>query len=343
MKAAETIDTMASSEKTEYQKMTYLEAIGQAQKEEMQRDENIILIGEDIPLHGNKELFTLFGQQRMRCTPISENSFTGMGVGAALTGLRPIVDLTIASFVYLASDQIINQAAKLRYMTGGQLSVPLVIRACMYYNVGTAAQHSDRPYSFFMNAPGLKIIVPSTPADAKGLLKSAIRDNDPVMVFEDVNLWTKKEMVSTDPEALIPLGKADVKRSGSDVTIVSIGACLYKALKAADILQKQGISVEVVDPRTLVPLDTATIVQSVEKTGRLVIVDHAHRCNSAASEISAVVAEHAFSSLLQPIQRVTTPDIHIPSSQALESTIYPEVADIVAAVKRVTPVVESDE
>jgi acetoin:2,6-dichlorophenolindophenol oxidoreductase subunit beta len=271
----------------------------------------------------------------LRNVPISENSFTGMGVGAAVTGLRPIVDLTIASFVYLASDQIINQAAKLRYMTGGQLRVPIVFRICTYYNVSNAAQHADRPYPFFMNAPGLKIVAPSTPADMKGLLKSAIRDDDPVLVFEDVNLWGKKERVPSDPDYLIPIGRADVKRLGSDVTIVALAGCVPKALAAAQALEKDDISAEVIDPRTLLPLDKETLLQSVAKTGRLVIVDNSHRTGSVASEIAAVVAEEAFESLRRPIQRVTTPAVHIPFSSALEKPLYPSHEAIIAAVRRI--------
>ena len=316
-------------------KLSYMDAIVLAQKEEMLRDESVVLIGEDISIYGGTELVKRFDENRVRNMPISENSFTGMGIGAAMTGLRPIVDLTIASFTYLASDQIINQASKLRYMTGGQIQVPIVFRTGMYYKIGNAAQHSDRPYPFFMSAPGLKIIVPSTPADMKGLLKSAVRDDDPVMIFEDCNLWAKKEQVSTDPDYLIPIGRADIKRAGSDVTIISIGACLPIVLAASDALQKQGISAEVVDPRTLVPLDRETLIRSVAKTGRLVIVDNAHRTNSAASEIAAVIAEEAFESLRKPIQRVTTPDVHIPFSSVLEKTVYPTVADVIEAVNKI--------
>ena len=206
----------------------------------MLRDERVILIGENIDIYGGSPLFDTFDEKRLRNVPISENSFAGMGIGAALTGLRPIVDLTIASFVYLAADQIINQAAKLRYMTGGQLSVPIVFRACTYYNICNAAQHSDRPYPFFMNVPGLKIVAPATPSDMKGLLKAAIRDDDPVLVFEDMNLWTKKEPVPTDPDFLVPIGKADVKRSGSDVTLISIAGCFPKVMAAADALAEGG-------------------------------------------------------------------------------------------------------
>lgn len=315
--------------------LTYLNAIVEAQREEMLRDERVILIGENIDIYGGSALFKTFDEKRLRNVPISEGGFTGMGIGAALTGLRPIVDLTIASFVYLASDQIINQAAKLRYMTGGQLQVPIVFRVCTYYNAGNAAQHADRPYPFFMNVPGLKIVAPATPADMKGLLKAAIRDDDPVIVFEDINLWTKKEHVPLDPDHLIPIGLADIKRAGSDVTLVAIAGCLPKALAAAEALEKEGISTEVIDPRTLVPLDKQTLLESVAKTGRLVIADHSHRTNSVASEIAAVVAEEGFEFLRKPIQRVTTPAVHIPYSAVLEKPLYPSKESIVAAVKRI--------
>ena len=331
----DTIEEPPIADKYTTARLSYMDAIVLAQKEEMLRDESVVLIGEDISIYGGTELVKSFDENRVRNMPISENSFTGMGIGAAMTGLRPIVDLTIASFTYLASDQIINQASKLRYMTGGQIQVPIVFRTGMYYKIGNAAQHSDRPYPFFMSAPGLKIIVPSTPADMKGLLKSAVRDDDPVMIFEDCNLWAKKQQVSTDPDYLIPVGRADIKRAGSDVTIISIGACLPMVLAASDTLQKQGISAEVVDPRTLVPLDRETLIQSVAKTGRLVIVDNSHRTNSAASEIAAVIAEEAFESLRKPIQRVTTPDVHIPFSSVLEKTVYPTVADVIEAVNKI--------
>lgn len=316
-------------------KLSYMEAIVEAQREEMLRDERVILIGEDISCYGGTGLFDSFDETRLWNTPISENGLTGMGIGAALTGLRPIVDLTIASFVYLASDQIINQASKLRYMTAGQLQVPIVFRASMFHNISMAAQHSDRPYTLFMNTPGLKILIPSTPADMKGLMKSAVRDDDPVLVFEDVNLWATKDSVPTDPDYLVPIGKADIKQAGSDVTIVSIGSCLSKALAAAKALTKEGISAEVIDPRTLVPLDKETIIKSVVKTGRLVIADNAHRTGSAASEIAAVIGEEAFESLKKPIQRVTTPDVHIPFSPVMEKPLYPNKDSIYDAVKRI--------
>lgn len=314
--------------------LTYLKAIVEAQREEMLRDERVILIGENIDIYGGSALFDTFDEKRLRNVPISENSFAGMGIGAALTGLRPIVDLTIASFVYLAADQIINQAAKLRYMTGGQLSVPIVFRACTYYNICNAAQHSDRPYPFFMNVPGLKIVAPATPADMKGLLKAAIRDDDPVLVFEDMNLWTQKADVPTDPDHLVPIGEADVKVAGDDVTLVSIAGCLPRVLSAARSLRASSISAEVVDLRTLLPLDRPTLLRSVAKTGRVVIVDNSHGTGSVASEVAAVIAEEGFHSLRAPIQRVTTPDVQIPYSAALEKPLYPSEERIIAAATR---------
>lgn len=317
------------------QKLTYLQAITEAQREEMRRDERVMMIGEDIAVYGAQTLFDEFDEKRLRNAPISEGSFTGVAIGAALTGLRPIVDLTNASFIYLASDQIINQAAKLRFMTGGQLKVPVVIRACSYYGNGTAAQHADRPWPFFMNVPGLKVVAPATATDAKGLLKSAIRDDDPVLMFEEINLWGKREEVPTDEDFLIPIGQADIKRVGSDVTIVTIAGCLHAALAAADALAKEGIAAEVVDLRTLVPFDREAVLTSVAKTGRLVIVDNSHKMGSVSSEIAAVVAEEGFDSLRKPIQRVATPSIHIPYNRILEKQLYPTKERIAAAVRSI--------
>lgn len=315
-------------------RISYLDAVVQSQLEEMKRDEKVILLGEEISLYGCGEIERSFDHNRVRNTPISEGSFTGMGIGAAMTGLRPIVDLTIASFVYLASDQIINQAAKLRYMTGGQMQVPIVFRACMYYNMGNAAQHSDRPYTLFTNTPGLKVILPSGPADMKGLMKSAIRDDDPVMMFEDATLWTKKELVSNDPDHVIPIGQASVKQQGNDLTIISIGGALPAVMAAAKQLAKEGVSVEVIDPRTLVPLDKDTLITSVAKTGRVVIVDNAHISGSVASDISAVIVEEAFESLKKPILRVATPDVQIPFSAVLEKGLYPNKDIVMTAAKK---------
>jgi len=315
------------------QEITYFEAIFQAMKEEMMRDERVILIGEDISLYGAAGLLPGFGKNRMYSTPISENSFTGMGVGAAITGTRPIVDLTIASFLYLAMDQLVNQAGKIRYMTGGQASVPLVVRASMWHNGSNAGHHSDRPYPMLMNAPGLKIAVPATPADMKGLLKTAVRDDNPVVLFEDNDLWFQKGPVPKG-EHLVPLGQADVRRAGSDVTVVTVGATIQRALEAAEELAKEGTSLEVIDVRSLVPLDKGTILDSVAKTGRLVVVDLANKTNGAAAEISAMVAEEGFGSLKAPIARVATPDVPIPFSPPLEKPLYPSKGTIISAVRK---------
>lgn len=315
-------------------RMSYLDALVQAQIEEMERDERVILMGEDIAIYGSGDLVERFGPTRVWNTPISENSFTGVGIGAAIAGLRPIIDLSIASFTYLASDQIINQAAKLRYMTGGQVQVPIVLRCCMYYGESLAAQHSDRPYPLFLNVPGLKVLCPTTPADVKGLLKSAVRDDDPVMLFEDTKLWTLKDEVSTDPDHLVPIGSAAIRRAGSDVTVVAIAGAIRPALAAADRLAKQGVSLEVIDPRTLKPLDLETITRSVAKTGRLILLENAHRVANASAEIAAQVCEEVFESLCGPIIRLTAPDCHVPFSPALEKHIFPQAEDLVAAVER---------
>jgi pyruvate/2-oxoglutarate/acetoin dehydrogenase E1 component len=315
-------------------RMSYLDAIVQAQVEEMERDDRVIMMGEDIAIYGSGDLVERFGSNRIWPMPISEPGFAGVGIGAAITGLRPIIDFNIASFMYLASDQIINQASKLRFMTGGQIKVPIVFRVCMYYGASIAAQHSDRPYPLFMNVPGLKIISPTSPADVKGLLKAAIRDDDPVIFFEDTKLWPVKEDVPTDPDHLVPIGKADIKRAGNDVTIVAISGAMRPTLEAAKALAEQKISVEVIDPRTLKPLDMDTIIKSVAKTGRLMVVENAHRMVSASSEIAAIVAEEAFETLKRPIIRLTAPDVHVAFSPALEKALYPSKEQIIAAVKR---------
>ena len=315
-------------------RMSYLDALVQAEIEELERDERVILMGEDLAVYGDGKVIARF-PGRIWSTPISETSFTGVGIGAAMTGLRPIVSLSIASFMYLASDPIINQAAKLRYMTGGQVEVPIVFRCSMYYGNSIAAQHSDRPYPMFMNVPGLKIVCPTTPADVKGLLKSAVRDDDPVLMFEDSKLWTVKDEVPADTNFLVPIGVAAIRQAGSDVTLVAIAGAMRPALEASSALGKEGISVEVVDLRTLKPLDVSTIRQSVEKTGRLVLVENAHRLCSVTSEISATIAEEALELLKKPVLRLTAPDVHVPYSPALEPLMYPTKEQIIDAVRKV--------
>jgi 2-oxoisovalerate dehydrogenase E1 component len=314
--------------------ITYLEAIFEAEREEMARDPEVFLIGEDVALLEATGIFEGVGPGRIWSAPISENGFVDMAVGAALCGLRPIVDLTIASLVYVAMDAIVNQAAKARYLYGGQAGVPLVIRAGLWHGHAYAAQHSDRPYSMFMNVPGLRVVVPATPYDVKGLLKAAVRCPDPVLVFEDKGLWFEPGPVPA-VEYEIALGRAAVRREGSDATLVAIGSSVREALAAAEALEGEGLSVEVIDPRSLAPLDDATLLASVEKTGRLAIADPAHRTAGAAAEIAARVAERAFEHLRAPIARVATPDVPIPFSPALERTLYPSAGSIAAALRRI--------
>lgn len=319
-------------------RITYLEAIYQAQKEEMERDQSVFLMGEDVRCNvfGTTTGFVdLFGEERVRDTPISENGFIGAAGGAAMVGMRPIVDTTISSFLFPAMDQICSIIAKSRYIYGGQATLPLVIRSCLFYGNSNAAQHSDRPYSMFMNMPGLKIIAPSNAADMKGLLKAAIRSDDPVLSFEDSTCWMAKGEVPDDIDHVVPLGKGDVKREGSDVTIIGIAGGVNVALKAAKMLEGEGISAEVIDPRTLVPLDRELILASVRKTGRAICVDPAHLTCSAASEIAATIVEHAFDALKGPVVRVTTPDTHLPFSPHMEKPLYPSAERIVDAARKV--------
>lgn len=319
-------------------RITFLEAIQSAQFEEMKRDDKVFIMGEDIVCNvfGTTTNFVEnFGLERVRDTPISENGFVGAGAGAAMVGMRPIVDVTLSSFLYPAMDQIVSIIAKSRYIYGGQARLPLVVRSCMFYGNSNAAQHSDRPYPMLMGVPGLKIIVPSGPHDMKGMLKAAIRDEDPVFCFEDATLWSGKEEVPDDPDFLVPIGKAEVKREGTDVSIFAIGGAVPMAMAAAKILAQDGISAEVVDPRTLSPLDRDAILKSARKTGRVVAVDPAHRTCSAASEIAAIVVEDAFDALRAPVVRVTTPDTHMPFSPVIEKALYPNKDRIIAAVRKV--------
>ena len=325
--------------------MSYLGAIGAAQKEAMLADERVIIIGEDVEANvygttggagksraSEGDFLQMFGRNRIRNTPISEEVIVGAAAGAAMTGLRPIVDLSYSSFLYMAMDQFVNQVAKNRYMFGGQASMPVVFRSAMFYGLNTGAHHSDRPYPMFMNVPGLKIIAPAYPGDAKGLLRSAVDSDDPVLIFEACVLWASKEEVDEEPYH-IPLGVGRTLRQGTDVTVVAVSGAVPEAVRAADLLAQEGISVEVFDPRTLVPLDIDGILTAAAKTGRLVVADPAHRTCSAASEISATVAEEIFDELKAPIRRVTTPDMQIPFSPALEKQLYPSRVSIAEAVR----------
>jgi pyruvate/2-oxoglutarate/acetoin dehydrogenase E1 component len=319
--------------------ITFVEALNEALRQEMERDSSIFVIGEDVGVYEGifgvtKGLFKKFGPDRVIDTPISEAGFIGLCVGAAIAGLRPVVELMFVDFFGVAMDQIYNQAAKLRYMTGGKAKIPLTIRTTIGGGLRAAAQHSQVLYSIFAHVPGLKVIVPSTPYDAKGLLISAIRDDNPKIFFEHKQLYGIKGPVPEEPYA-IPLGKADVKREGKDVTVVAAAYMVHEALKAAEKLEKEGISVEVIDPRTLVPLDKETILTSVKKTGRLVIADEDYDRCGFASWVASIVADEAFGSLKAPIKRVTTPNVPIPFSPPLEDEILPNATKIENAVKSI--------
>ncbi len=309
--------------------ISFQKALEEAVAEEMRRDPRVILLATDFTGDPIKE----FGPDRVRFTPISEAVLTGMGLGAAGSGFRPIVNWRMVTFSFVAMDQIVNQASKIRYMFGGQADFPVTYRCTTGGGIGLAAQHSQSPYSMWMHLAGLKIILPSTPADAKGLLKSAIRDNNPVVSFECSRLATATGPVP-DGDHLVPLGVAEVKRAGTDVTIVGLAYYVSEALAVADELAREGISIEVVDPRTLVPLDVETLRASVRKTGRVVIVDEAPATCSAASEIAALIAEdpETFRCLKASVRRVCAVPVPVPYSPTLERAALPNREDIKAAV-----------
>ena len=312
--------------------ISFQAALDEAVAEEMRRDPRVITLGTDFTGDPTKE----FGPERVRFTPISESVLTGMGLGAAGCGIRPIVNWRMVTFSFVAMDQIVNQASKIRYMFGGQADFPVTYRCTTGGGSQVAAQHSQSPYSMFMHLAGLKIILPSTPADAKGLLKSAIRDNNPVVSFECSRLATVIGPVP-DGDHLVPIGVAEGKRAGTDVTIVGLAYYVSEALAVAEALARDGISIEVVDPRTLVPMDVDTIRASVRKTGRLVIVDEAPATCSAASEIAALIAEDAetFQVLKAPVRRVCAASVPVPYSPPLEQAALPSREDIKAAVYEV--------
>lgn len=313
--------------------MIYTDACKQAIVEEMRGDSRVFVMGQDVQTGSYADVLAEFGPERIRNTPISETGFFGAAIGAALTGMRPIVEGAFSTFFYSAMDQIVSQAAKSRYMFGGQASVPVVIRAFVAYTISAAAHHSDRPWGLFAQVPGLKIVVPTTARDGKGLLKSAIRDGNPVLFFDDCTVAGARDEVP-DEEYTVPLGVADVKRVGSDLTIVAVGGSVPHSLTAAKTLESEGISAEVVDVRTVVPLDRQTILASVKKTGRLIVADPAPLMCSVASEIAATVAELGFDSLRAPIARLTAPDIPVPFSPALERLMYPSAESIAATARK---------
>ena len=320
--------------------ISYRDALREALREEMLRDPTVFLIGEDIGRYWGgafkvtKGLAEEFGDERVRDTPISENAIIGVAVGAAITGMRPVAEIMFGDLTALAMDQIANQAAKIRYMFGGQAKVPLVIRTPFGGGVNIAAHHSQSLEAWFMHVPGLQVVVASTPYDAKGLLKTAIRNDNPVVFCEHKLLYPLTGPVPEE-EYTIPFGVADVKREGTDVTVVATLYMVHKALAAAEILAKEGVSVEVVDPRTLVPLDKETITESVKKTGRVVIVTEDCKTAGVSAELAALIAEEALDYLDAPVKRVTAFDVPIPFSPPLENFVIPDEKRIIKAIKEI--------
>ena len=318
--------------------MTFVDALNEAHFEEMEANEKVIVMGEDVELAYvfgvSKGLMDRFGKDRVRDTPISELGIVGAGVGAAMAGYRPIIEIMFMDFIMLAMDPLVNQAAKLRYMLGGQLSIPLVVRTPSGGGVQYGSTHSQCLEAWFMQIPGIKVAVPSDPADAKGLMKSAIRDDNPVLFVEHKMIYKLKGEVP-EGEHLVPFGQASIKRSGTDVTLIGIGYQVQNCLAAADILEDEGINVEIVDPRTIAPLDVATIAESVRKTNRCVIVEEGHLRSGVGSEISASIQEEAFDYLDAPIERVAALNAPIPFEPSLEDFVLPNSGNIVDACKKV--------
>ncbi len=320
--------------------LTIRDALNAALREEILRDENVFIMGEEVAEYDGaykvtRGLWKEFGDKRVIDTPITELGFAGLGVGAAMAGLRPVIEFMTFNFSVLAADQIINHAAKMYYMSGGQFNIPIVFRGPNGSAFQVSSQHSQSFESFYANFPGLKIVMPSTAADAKGLLKSAIRDNNPVIFLEQETMYGMKGEVPDDEDFLIPLGVADIKREGTDCTIVARSFTVPQALKAAEMLENEGVSVEVVDPRTIKPLDIETIVNSVKKTNRLVIAEESHSFASVGAEISHQVMEHAFDYLDAPIKRISCAEAPMPYARNLEVAALPSVEKIIAAVKEV--------
>src|ERR671938_567863 len=320
--------------------ITMREALNQALREEMRRDENVFLMGEEVAAYQgaykvSKGLLEEFGEKRVIDSPITELGFAGLGVGAAMVGLRPVIEFMTFNFSILATDQIINSAAKMRYMSGGQFKIPIVFRGPNGSAFQVSSQHSQALESWYAHFPGLKVVMPSTPADAKGLLKSAIRDDDPVIFMEQERMYGQKGEVPDDEDFTIPLGVADIKREGKDCTIVARSLMVPVALKAAEVLEGQGVSCEVIDPRTIRPLDIETIVNSVKKTNRVVVAEESHPFCGVGAEISAQLMERRFDYLDAPVKRVSGADAPMPYAKNLEKLALPDVERIVAAVKEV--------
>jgi len=323
--------------------ITFGEAIREALAEELRRDERVFIIGEDVAEAGTpfkvlSGLVQEFGPDRVIDTPISEAGITGLGVGAAMTGMRPVVDIMFGDFVTLVMDQMVNQAAKVHYMSGGKLHVPIVMRTTMGATRRSAAQHSQSLHALLSHIPGLKVVVPSTPYDAKGLLKTAIRDDNPVAFFEDKMMYRLKGPVPVG-EYTIPFGAADIKRSGADITIVATSSMVQVALGAAKLLEEIGISAEVIDPRTTKPLDKQTLIDSAKKTSRAIVVDEGYESYGVTAEIAAIIADGAFYYLDAPVKRMGAMDVPIPFSPALEDLTVPTEQDVVEMAKTLCGVV----
>jgi len=318
--------------------ITYREALNQALREELDRDERVFIMGEEVGYFGGAfkvtdGLLAVYGEKRVRDTPISELTIVGSGIGAAMGGLKPIVELMTINFGLLAIDQIINNAAKIHYMFGGNAKVPIVIRAPQGAGHQLGAQHSQSFEAFFMHCPGLRVVIPATPADAKGLLKTCVRQENPVVFLEHESLYGVKGEVP-EGEYLTPLGQANVIRQGKDVTLVSYSKCVYDAMSAADALENEGIDAEVIDLRTLNPLDIGTVVESTKKTGKVIIVYEGWRTGGAGAEIASQIYEAAFDHLDAPVERVATLDTPIPYNARLERAALPSAADIVKVAER---------
>ena len=318
--------------------ITYREALNQALREELDRDERVFIMGEEVGYFGGAfkvtdGLLAVYGEKRVRDTPISELTIVGSGIGAAMGGLKPIVELMTVNFGLLAIDQIINNAAKIHYMFGGHAKVPVVIRAPQGAGHQLGAQHSQSLEAYFLHCPGLRVVIPATPADAKGLLKTCVRQENPVVFLEHESLYGVKGEVP-EGEHLVPLGKANVLRPGKDVTIVSYSKCVYDALAAADALENEGIDAEVIDLRTLNPLDIGTVIESVKKTGKAIVVYEGWRTGGAGAEIAAQIYEAAFDHLDAPVERVATLDTPMPYNARLERAALPSAADIVKVAEQ---------
>ena len=314
--------------------MPYVAAIDAGIHQEMRRDPDVLYFGQNLATTENHEFVAAYGADRVRVTPISETAEIGIAIGAAMAGLRPVVELYMAEFMLVAMDQVVNEAPRFRYMSGGQVKVPLVLKAGYGFTAGWAGQHTGSLTALFMGVPGLKVVAPSTPADAKGLMATAIRDDNPVVYLHHYMLTLEHGEVP-DGEYLVPFGKAEVRRAGGDVTIVATGWMVSRALAAAQTLAKEGISAEVIDPRTVAPLDLETILKSVDKTGHVVLVDQAPRHASVTAMIAADIAEHRFNALKAPIVQVTAADTTIPYSEPLEAHVLPDEARIAAAARAV--------